>query len=583
MNPAKNEQTTGGERAGSPKKPSAKSRPKITDSPSSLGDTTGQAPAGNPIPAPVGAQATGVDPTTRSSGTPAGTGRASGGGGDADATNVEMVDRGIPTKPLTTYPSAYKPSTTVLPSSDTSVRPLKASSASVHAERQKAQAQAAAEARAIAEAGNTGEGGPDDIAPPGVVRQEDQDPNALQGIPRPLPGLPKSRSSTLNSQPPEEGVESQERDLADAGNVDSDGYFNDEDDEIYEDARAIAEKLNTPGFKESLTLEEYEALRYQQFQLQQQEANRQMYVQQQQLLEAMAPKPDNRSTTTVLGIGMGGSSDEPQSSKEKSLRRKISELEFALQSANSSAMNLDHHYRKLWDRAKAQGEELQRSQHQNHRSLDDNRSLMHELEAVKVQLVDAKKLSEMLMILVAPKTLLEVRGKKLKVDTTDVDLKTNEETWDMLGGADILLTAAAIQMVDVLNVEVGRVAAALGKVLQNTKFEEGHRQIMQITEKARLMLGENMVALLSAGLPEKARADPLLVQVVLQVAIINWCKTTISSWKPGNSVISNLLVELYSKIREVGKSASTFKNNPPLRQKYLSFQKIQRSTIVGGQ
>ena len=108
---------------------------------------------------------------------------------------------------------------------------------------------------------------------------------------------------------------------------------------------------------------------------------------------------------------------------------------------------------------------------------------------------------------------------------------------------------------------------------------------MQITEKARLMLGENMVALLSEkGLLEKTRLDPLLVQVALQVAITNWCKTTISSWKPGNSDASDLLSDLYSKIREVGKSASTFKPDPPLRQKYLFFfQKIPRSTIVGDQ
>ena len=219
---------------------------------------------------------------------------------------------------------------------------------------------------------------------------------------------------------------------------------------------------------------------------------------------------------------------------------------------------MDHYYRKLWNRASVQSEELQRAQHQVHRLLDDNRSLTQELEAVKAQLADAK-------------TLLEVRGVELKVDTTDVDQKANEEPRDMLGGSDILLTAAAIQMVDVLNLEVRRVAAVLGKILQKTKFEEGHRQIMQITEKARLMLGEKMVALLSAELPEKARVNPLFVQVVLQVAIINWCKTTISSWKPGNSDVYNLLVELSSKIQEVGKSASTFKNNPPLRQRYLSF------------
>ena len=311
------------------------------------------------------------------------------------------------------------------------------------------------------------------------------------------------------------------------------------DDDIYEDAGAA-----TPRFKEALTQEEHEALLDQQFQ-KQQEAHRQMYMQQQQLLEvaqALAP---------------------------------------ALQQASDSATNLDHHYRKLWNRANAQSEELQR---RNHRLLDDNRSLTHELEAVKAQLAKAEQFSEVLMVLAAPKSLSEVRGKALKVDTTDVGQKANEEEiWDMPGGPDVLLTAAATQKVDVLNAEVRRVVAELGRVLQKTKFEEGNRQIMQITEKARLMLGENMVALLSAGLLENARLDSLLVQVVLQVAITNWCKTTVSSWKPGNSDVSNVLVELYSKIREVGKSASTFGNNPPLRQKYLSFQKIKSSTVVGDQ
>ena len=202
--------------------------------------------------------------------------------------------------------------------------------------------------------------------------------------------------------------------------------------------------------------------------------HRQMYMQQQQLIEvaqAIAPKPGSRSTTTMSGIGVGGSSDKPPSSKEKALRRKILELEYAWQQEKTSNLNLDHHYRKLWNRANAQSEELKRAQ--------------EELEAVKAQLADAK---------------------------TDFDENANEEeTWDMRGGSDILLTAAAIQMVDILNVEVRRVAAVLSKVLQKAKFEEGHHQIMQITEKARLMLGENMVALLSTHIRQSLCHVPNVV------------------------------------------------------------------------
>ena len=64
-----------------------------------------------------------------------------------------------------------------------------------------------------------------------------------------------------------------------------------------------------------------------------------------------------------------------------------------------------------------------------------------------------------------------------------------------------------------------------------------------------MLPGENMVALLAAGLLERAITEPILVQVVPQVAITKWCKTAISSWNSGDSEASNLLVD-----REVVKS-----------------------------
>ena len=103
-----------------------------------------------------------------------------------------------------------------------------------------------------------------------IVRSEDQDPVALS---RRLPGLPNSQSSTLNSLPPAEGVKSQGKDVADAESVDpygdSSGVYG-EDEDIYEDARAISQKLATPGFKEVLTQKEYEAFRHHAFQKEQQ-------------------------------------------------------------------------------------------------------------------------------------------------------------------------------------------------------------------------------------------------------------------------------------------------------------------------
>ncbi|EDR07710.1 uncharacterized protein LACBIDRAFT_294481 [Laccaria bicolor S238N-H82] len=562
VNPAKDEQTTGGDRAGSPKKPSTKSRSRTADSSSSL-DIAGQAPVGTPIAAPSGAQAIGANPTARSSGAPAATGKASGETGDADATNREMVDLGKPTKPLNTYPPGCKSSTPVLSSSDPSVRLVKSSSASAQAERQKAQAAAAAEARdrAIAEAANTGEGGPDSTAPPGIVRSEDQDPLAL---PRRLPGLPNSRSSTLNSVPPSEGVESQEQDLGDAENVDySDGDSNDdygEDEDIYADARAISEKLATPGFKESLTQEEYDALRHHQFQQQQQEANRQMYMQQQQLLEvaeAIAPKPGSRSTTNMLGIG--GSSDKPQSSKEKQLRRKILELEYAWQQEKTSHVNLDHHYRKLWNRGNALSEELQRSQHQVHRLLDDVRSLTHELEAVKSQLADAK-------------TLSEVRGKELKGAQV------------FLTKADTLSTTDVVQKVNALNEEIFQAAALLGEMLRNTERPDRTQEEVTVAfEKAGWMVGEHMANILGAeSVNLRTDLNPLLVQVVLQIAITTWCKFVVSSWRPSDSSVADFLAAIYSEIRQVEDQAVSGRWRSITRAQLRSSSDDWTGNLMGG-
>jgi len=507
-------------------------------------------------------------------------------GGDTDATNREMVDLPKPTKPLTTYPSGYKPLTSILSSSEPSVRVMNSAKSSFP----NAQAAAVAKTRdrVIAEAGNIGKGGPGDTSPPGVVRLEDQDPialtrrlpslpntrwnilnslplaegvesqeqialarrlpslpnsrsNTLNSLPpaegvesqeqialsRRLPGLPNSRSNTLNSlPPPEEGVESQEQALVDAEKVDfSDDDSNEysESDDIYEDARALSEKLATPGFKESLTQEEYEALCRQRFQIQQQEAHRKMYMQQQQILEvaqALVPKlPGSRSTTTVLGIGVGGSSDKPQSSKEQSLRRKIVELEHALQQANSSAKS----------RANAQSEELQRSQHQVHRLLDDNRNLTHELEDVKAQLADAK-------------SLLEAKRKELK------------DAQVFLATADRLSTTDVVQKVNTLNEEIFQAAALLGEMLHNAeRTDRTQEHITESLEKARWMLGEQMANTLTAeSMNLRTDLNPLLVQVVLQIAITTWCRFVVSSWKPGDSTVADFLAAIYSDIRQVG-------------------------------
>ena len=68
------------------------------------------------------------------------------------------------------------------------------------------------------------------------------------------------------------------------------------------------------------------------------------------------------------------------------------------------------------------------------------------------------------------------------------------------------------------------------------------------------MLGEQMANIIAAeSVNLRKDLNPLLAQVVLQIAITTWCRFVISSWKPGDTTVEDVLTAIYSKIRQVGK------------------------------
>ena len=123
------------------------------------------------------------------------------------------------------------------------------------------------------------------------------------------------------------------------------------------------------------------------------------------------------------------------------------------------------------------------------------------------------------------------------------------------GNTDPLFTADVVQKVDVLNREIFQAAALLGEMLQNMEHTgRTKEQITEAFEKARWMLGEqmaNIIATESVNLRQDLNA--LLVQVVLQIAITTWCRFVISSWKPGDTTVEDVLAAIYSEICQVGK------------------------------
>jgi regulator of replication initiation timing len=168
-------------------------------------------------------------------------------------------------------------------------------------------------------------------------------------------------------------------------------------------------------------------------------------------------------------------------------------------------------------------------QDQVHRLFEENQSLKDEIEDVKAQLADAK-------------TLSEIRGKELK----------DAQVW--LTKADTLSTTDVVQKVIALNEEIFQAAALLGEVLQNAERKDRtQEQITEAFEKARWMLGERMASFLDVE-SSNLRTDlnPLLPQVVLQIAITTWCGFVVSTWKPSDSTVADFLAAIYSEIRQTG-------------------------------
>ena len=65
---------------------------------------------------------------------------------------------------------------------------------------------------------------------------------------------------------------------------------------------------------------------------------------------------------------------------------------------------------------------------------------------------------------------------------------------------------------------------------------------------AREMVGEKMTNILIAQAQKnepRLGVDPLLVQVVLQIFMVNFCLSKIQSWYPGDTAIGEFLSTIY--------------------------------------
>lgn len=236
--------------------------------------------------------------------------------------------------------------------------------------------------------------------------------------------------------------------------------------------------------------------------------------------EASQQQPNSSSAppscaTKNDDVGAGRSSRKVKKGEldEKWLREKLSEVESQFQQEKNSWLD---------ERKRLRGQ----IDHLN----SENDSLKRELKAVGSLLVDAQNLSQ-------------VRGEELKGAQV------------FLTKADMISTTDVVQKVTTLNTEISQTASRFVELLHLTKNPNKAWQRQPTTMEKR-MLGEKLASdlhelsnrhSLASG---RTEPNPLLIQVVFQIAITTWCSSMVSSWELNDRQLADSMASMYSGIRE---------------------------------
>ena len=127
---------------------------------------------------------------------------------------------------------------------------------------------------------------------------------------------------------------------------------------------------------------------------------------------------------------------------------------------------------------------------------------------------------------------------------------------------DTLSISEVGEKVTALNEELFQAAATLGEALIHKRHEVPQKELEAAAAMAQEMVGKKMTKILIAqAQKQESEVNPLLVQVVLQIFMVNFCVTKLQSWYPDDEAIGEFLSTIYYEIRSTGKGIRIdFKN-----------------------
>ena len=229
---------------------------------------------------------------------------------------------------------------------------------------------------------------------------------------------------------------------------------------------------------------------------------------------------------TIKSIIPTGKKGPPPPEDLFDLKKEYHRIRDELRQARVTNKDYHHELRRRTGELRQANRDVGHLQQECQRLKKSIKGLQNDLNNVHQQLEDAK-------------TLSEVREKKLisaQIDTISIsDSEVGEK-------------------VTALNEEIFQAAAILGEALVYNRQELSQRDLNAASAVSHEAVGEKMTNLLiTRSQKSKPEINPLLVQVVLEILMVNFCISKLQSWYPGDSTIGEFLSAIYSGIHSTGK------------------------------
>ena len=243
-----------------------------------------------------------------------------------------------------------------------------------------------------------------------------------------------------------------------------------------------------------------------------------------------------------LEESLKGSADE-----NRKLTTQLDQLRESKQKAVDERTGLEQRLKREQEDKAATQQSLSREEVEKGKALLQSQRLTAELAGVRRQLeskdADLKNLRN------------ELQHAQTKHDelTTLLEARTRE-----LKGAQIYLTKAdtlsgaeVISLVDALNVEILQTAAFISDSFDFARHLANADEIAEASGRISELMGPTLTHLLGAVLHSE---DPLLVQIALQGATVEFSRWIIMTWDFDGLQAEQPLAEIYNDIRESGTS-----------------------------